>query len=529
MNTFSSKGAALSLDSRGLLERMLSTPDVALVVPRLSPEVLHRVVQRCGLEDCGELLALATPEQLAGVLDLDVWRADQPGMGEVEQFDADRFGVWIETLVESDAGAAAGIVARMDVDLVTAALARHARVFDPAAVSPSMAGGGLSCEVGGYLIVATRTDSWDAIVAVLTSLDTDHHDCFQRVMRGCRRLSNSRPEIDGLDDLLTDREQAAFDLAFHRENRREQLGYVTPAQARAFLRMSRELRLGHDTPPPESPVARAYFRSIERTEVAETRGGPAVAGVGEVLDVLLEAGVLQPPPRGLLEGSRGEAPQNARIERHVRFLRETDHLAYSTRTQELAYLANAIVAGCSLQARPLTAQEASDAAVAACNLGLENWPTHWLPPDSRLGLPDDFLVGHGLVAVFQVGWTVLHNQVCMYAAEHLVRILDEVRCDDHEIQSGLDTLRTEMAAQCQAGAPWSARDALDVITALDMPAWAALLGLIDECPVIHAGMTAARDRRTRAVSASAFEFISENRQIAAVREFMRTLPDTLRS
>ena len=527
MNQLRNKTAALSPDSHGLLERMLETSDLALVVPRLSPEVLHRMVQRCGLEDCGELLALATPEQLAGVLDLDLWRADQPGLDE--QFDADRFGVWIEMLVESGADAAAEIVARMDVDLVTAALAHHARVFDPAAVSPSMATGGLSCEVGGYLIVATRTDSWDAIVAVLTSLDADHHDCFHRVMRGCRRLSNSRPEIDGLDNLLTDREQASFDLAFHRENRREQLGYVTPAQARAFLRMSRELRLGHDTPPPASPVARAYFRAIERTEAAETSSGPAVAAVGEVLDVLLEAGVLPQPPRGLLEGSRGEAPRNARIERHVQFLRDADHLAYSTRTQELAYLANAIVAGCSLQARPFTAQEASDAAVATCNLGLENWPPHWLPPASRLALPDDFLVRHDLVAVFQVGWTVLHEQVCMYAAEHLVRILADLRCDDREIQAGLDALRTEMAAQWQAGTPWGARDALDVITALDMPAWAALLGLIDECPVIHAGMAAARDPRTRAVSASAFEFISENRQIASVREFMRTLPDTLRS
>jgi len=531
MNAFTNKGAGMSLDSHGLLERVLSSSDVALVVPRLSPEVLHRVVQRCGLEDCGELLALATPEQLAGVLDLDVWRADQPGLDE--RFDANRFGVWIETLVESGADAAADIVARMDVDLVTAALAHHARVFDPAAVSPSMDTGGLSCEVGGYLIVAIRTDSWDAIVALLTALDAGRHDCFQRVMRACKRLSNSRPEIDGLDNLLPDREQAAFDLAFHRENRREQLGYVTPAQARAFLRMSRELRLQHDTPPPGSPVARAYFRAIGRTDAAETSGGPAPAVAAEVLDVLVEAGVLPQPPRGLLEGSRGEDPRNARIERHVRFLSETNHLAYSTRTQELAYLANAIVAGCSLQARPFTAQEASDAAVATCNLGLENWPPHWLPPAARLARPDDFdfdfLLGHDLVTVFQVGWTVLHEQVCLYAAEHLVRILADIRCDDHEIQAGLDALRTEMTTQWKAGTPWEARDALDVITALDMPAWAALLGLIDECPVIHAGLAASRNPRMRAVSASAFEFVSENRQIASVREFMRTLPDTLRS
>ena len=344
----------------------------------------------------------------------------------------------------------------------------------------------------------------------------------------CRRLSNSRPEIDGLDNLLTDQEQASFDLAFHRENRREHLGYVTPAQARAFLRMSRELQLADDTPPAGSPSARAYFRAMDPTEAADTSSAPGAAAAGELFEALLDAGVLQQPPRGLLEGSRGEQSRNTLIERHVRFLRDAHPLACSTRTQELAYLANAIVAGCALQGRSITAQEASDAAVATCNLGLENWPLHWLPPASRLALPEDFLAGHDLVAVFQVGWTVLHAQVCMYAAEELVRMLDDLRCDDREIQSGLDALRREMAAQCQAGTPWGAREALDVITALDMPAWAALLALTGECPVIHAAMNAALDPRARAVSASAFEFISENRQIASVRAFMRTLPGTLR-
>ena len=86
-----------------------------------------------------------------------------------------------------------------------------------------------------------------------------------------------------------------------------------------------------------------------------------------------------------------------------------------------------------------------------------------------------------------------------------------------------------MARHWRAGAPWHARDALDVMTTLDMPAWATLLGLIDECPVIHAGMAASPGSGTHAVSASAFEFISENRQIASVRAFMRSLPDRLRS
>ena len=73
-------------------------------------------------------MALATPDQLASVLDLDLWRAAQPGLDE--QFDADRFGVWLEVLMESGAGVAAQTLAEMDVDLVIAALAQHARVFD---------------------------------------------------------------------------------------------------------------------------------------------------------------------------------------------------------------------------------------------------------------------------------------------------------------------------------------------------------------------------------------------------------------
>ena len=130
--------------------------------------------------------------------------------------------------------------------------------------------------------------------------------------------------------------------------------------------------------------------------------------------------------------------------------------------------------------------------------------------------------------MFQVGWTVLHDDVAMYAAGRLVRILTRLRCADRETQIGLDSLRLTMARNLRTGTPWRARDALDVIATLDMPAWATLLGLIDECPVLHAGIAASQGSRTRAVSASAFEFISENIQIASVHTFMQSLPETLR-
>src|SRR5262245_58294978 len=183
-------------DGRGLLDRIMNMPSLEQVVPRLRPDLLHRVIQTCGLEDCSEIVALATPEQLARIFDLDLWRAAQAGRDE--QFDADRFGVWLEVLVESGAGAAAQKLAGMDADLVIAGLAQHTLVYDLAAVTPyettdgelitfyadaiSVFDNGLTFDVGGYLLVAKRADSWEAIVEVLTSLDEGHPDYFHQVM-----------------------------------------------------------------------------------------------------------------------------------------------------------------------------------------------------------------------------------------------------------------------------------------------------------------------------------------------------------
>jgi hypothetical protein len=256
-------------DPRGLLARILDTPQLARVVPRLQPDVLHRVIQTCGLEDCGEILALATPGQLSNVFDLDLWRAPQPGWDEA--LDADRFGIWLHVLMEAGAAAAAEKVVGLDAEVVIAALAQHLRVFDVAAVAlrelddgeelfegyAAQVGDGQSCEIGGYVIAAKRIDVWDTIVALLLCLDEEHPDYFTELMSGCRRLSNSKPEEDGFYQLLDDDEQDLFDLTIDRERRREQQGYVTPAQARAFLHDARQLRLGNGTLPPRSPIAEA--------------------------------------------------------------------------------------------------------------------------------------------------------------------------------------------------------------------------------------------------------------------------------
>ncbi len=257
---------------------------------------------------------------------------------------------------------------------------------------------------------------------------------------------------------------------------------------------------------------------------------PDEAAVAAVVEVLRGAGLVAQPPKALLQAAQDEAPLLARLHAQLQAVLDNDPAAYATRTAELAFLANTLLAGCSIQARPFTAQEASDAAAAICNLGLENWPRHWLPQLSLTGsgLPDRFLVEHDLVRVFQVGWTTLHDEVCMEAAGRLVEVLRHLQCDDRSIQAGLDALRIAMLKQWRAGMPWRARDDLDVITSLDMTAWATLLGLIDECPVIHAAIAASQSAGTHAVSPTAFEFIAGNTQIASARRFLDALPGILK-
>jgi hypothetical protein len=508
-------------DSSDLLARILDTPDLAQAVPRLQPEVLHRVIQHCGLEACSDLVALATPEQLSAVFDLDLWSNRRPGLEE--KFDADRFGVWLEVLAESGAGVAASRLAAIDAALVIAALSRDMRVFDPSAG----VGDGSGCDVGGYRLVARRGQLSDTMVEVLVALKAEHPEYFHRVMRGCRKLSNSAPEVDGLDNLLTDAEQALYDLAGDRELRREKQGFLSPAQAAAFLQMSRQPHPDRECMPLGNPVAAAYFRSIEwnapppaapedsAAEVADATDGLKVRAV---LAVLIDAGVLPQQPHALLTGATEDAPRFAHLRRHLDGVRDRDHSAASLRSEELVFLANAIVAGSSVQARPFTVQEASDGAAAVCNLALQNWPAT---------LADDFLVGHDLVHVFQAGWRILHEEVCMFAAERLIAVLGDLRCDDRVIQADLNALRKDLKRHWRLGEPWRSREALDAIAMLDMPAWLGLAGLLAEFPVMHGGITASGPSRPRSISASAFEFISDNSQIAIVRDFIASLPDTL--
>jgi hypothetical protein len=359
----------------------------------------------------------------------------------------------------------------MDANLLIGGFSAHIRVLDLAAMTDIRTlDNAVTCDIGGYCIIARRTDSWDAITSILVSLDAEHVDYFHQVMRGCRALSNVGYEPD-VQNLPAVEEQSLFDLFIDREQRREQQGYVAPEEARAFLQAARGANIS--CPPKSVP-----------TEGLQVTGAPL---------------------------------QMMRVK--MRFLFDHDRSVYGQRTEEISYLANTLTSGCALQGRPFAAQEASSAAVSVCNLGLEK--------SEAPG--NDFLLNHDLTKIFQIGWAALYRDVCIYAATQFMAVLADLHCADRYIQKDINVLRTELARWCEVGTPWRARAAMDVITMLDAPIWAALLGLLAEYPVLHAAISLAKTRKAASVHASDFQFISETRHIAEIREFMGSLPQALQS
>jgi hypothetical protein len=126
-----------------------------------------------------------------------------------------------------------------------------------------------------------------------------------------------------------------------------------------------------------------------------------------------------------------------------------------------------------------------------------------------------------------VGWSVLYQDVSVFVANQLISLLDDVRSVDVDIERGFVALRRTLAKQRDAGTPWLARDAADVLALLDMTAWTSVLGLLDECPVVPEALAAILEGRTTPVSPTAFDFISTAAQIGDIQRFMRKLPDVL--
>ena len=289
-----------------LIGRILETPDLPRVVQGLEPVVLHQLVQNCGLEDTGPIVSFATTEQLMGVFDHDLWLAARAGAAD--EFDADRFGLWLEVLVEAGAELAACKVAEMDFDLVTAAFSRYLLVLDAEwnaierrdaalldevipdlaeqlALAEAVLENGL--ELGGFRIIPRRGAPWDALIEILARLSADHPALFGKLMVCCGALSTEYIEDNGgLFDVLTSDEQVLSDVAGERDERRAQAGYVGPPEAAAFLKLARQPSADHSA---RDPLTTSYFRKLDARAAPSRKADVALRTPQATRSTLAEA------------------------------------------------------------------------------------------------------------------------------------------------------------------------------------------------------------------------------------------------
>lgn len=104
------------------MDALLAAEEPAAEVAALTSTELFQVLVEVGLEESGELLALATPEQVRGCLDLVVWRGDR--------FDVDALIPWLGALVALGSEGLAPVWDALDAELKALALQRLTRVYD---------------------------------------------------------------------------------------------------------------------------------------------------------------------------------------------------------------------------------------------------------------------------------------------------------------------------------------------------------------------------------------------------------------
>lgn len=343
---------------RRLLTRMLEAPDFAGAVRALPAAAFVGALREIGVEDAAELVAVASREQLVAAFDEALFTNDAPG--EREHFDVDRFVTWLEVLLEAGDDVAAQRLSELSEDFVLHALTALVRVLDHDALRDAVNDadtdsaeaiekaleGALCQEIDGYFLVSRDARGWDAALAVILALDRDHRALLERLLDRAARLSSRLVEdLEALTATLNDVESLAEDVEAEREDRRAALGHVEPRAARAFLSLAKAC----SDPDVIDPITRAYFRALPSTPSAG-HGEASAEGAAALLRLPPRDAVVRPP-----------------IFSALLLLRDLDPAAFSARLDELAYLANVLLAGATgaegERLEPTTAAEAALATV----------------------------------------------------------------------------------------------------------------------------------------------------------------------
>jgi len=334
--------------------------------------------------DAGQIVALATTEQLVHAFDEDLFVSERAG--ERESLDVERFVVWLEVLLEAGDEVAAGRIAELDEDFVAHALDGLLLVLDNDALRERLDDSdeeesrmvdkslesALTEDIDGYILVAKQQDGWDAVFALVLALDRSHRALLVRLLdRLAWAGSAYLHDLEDLSTVLSEGESLAEDAEAAREERRSNQGYVEPRAARAFLSLARKPAADDPRSTKRDSLTRAYFRDVDRSRPMAIPGSDSHAAVRSlppaVLRELNEAG-----SSGVWPALTDASSQPTAVDLFtaaLRDLRRDEPALLGERMEEFAYLANALVAGHDRDGSRLRPKEAADAVVATVCYG----------------------------------------------------------------------------------------------------------------------------------------------------------------
>jgi len=420
--------------SADLLLRILERPALVAAVRQLPGAVLGKLIERIGLEDAGELVALATTAQLERVFDDDLWRAERAGADET--FRPERFALWLRVMLDAGEALLVQRLVELPQELLALAVHRLVLVLDMDVVAEQLAPGDEEAEAlqraletslveewEEFRLVARDPDLWDDVWGALLSLDRDHHDRLRAILEACCAMSTEYISGQGgLFQVLTAEEMLDSDVAAARDDRRSGEGFISPADARAFLALAGRGGGGGA----RDPITRAYFRALEPNGVPQQEprktaktdqrrkhdiAHAAEAGVNDLAALLQEAEIVTPatvqPPVALLPAreEKTAAPNSHLVaplfEQAMNDLRRHDPALFSERTRELGYLVNVWIAGGVHEGRRPRPVEALETVLRTCEAGMRTQlAAERLPPEQALALlvriPADTLFRQGL-------------------------------------------------------------------------------------------------------------------------------------
>ena len=383
--TVTKPGSSGLTKTRSLLNHLIDLPDLARTIQSLPARTFAALVRKVGVEDAGELVALATTEQLVHAFDEDLFVSEVAG--ERETLDVGRFVTWLEVLLEAGDEVTADRIAELDEDFVAHALSGILLVLDEDALRERLDDSdeheasqvdkrlesALSEDLDGYILVAKQHDGWDAALAVVLALDRNHRALLVRLLDRLARVSSRYlDDLEQLTTVLSEGESLADDVEAAREERRQRQGYVEPQAARAFLKLARK-PAGPDARPAErDPLTRAYFRELERnlnvarSTVVPTAGDALRALPPAVQRELEQAGA---EPGFALVSSASPVTAMSAFMHAWRALSHDQPVLFGERMEELAYLANVVLAGHERDGTRLRPKAAADAVLATVCYG----------------------------------------------------------------------------------------------------------------------------------------------------------------